>query len=298
MKYIIENEELRAEVDSFGAQLISLIDKKSKEEMLWGADPAYWNETSPLLFPFIGKLKDFRYTHEGREYSTTKHGFAKNMEFEEKLGSAECLVLALESSPKTLENYPFQFRLEVEFRLEGSALNVGFQVFHEGEDIMYFSIGGHPGFLCPPGREAHKGLRRTDCCVKLHGAEKAKSIENLCVSPDGLLSGTTIPLDVREGIIPVREHTFDTDALLIEKQGVYAVGICDSTGQEYVRVESQAPVWGIWSVADTNAGYICIEPWFGVCDRVDFAGSLKERPLQNQASEGKPWKGGYRIVVL
>ena len=141
MKYIIENEALRAEVDSLGAQLTSLVNKKNGEEMLWGADPAYWNETSPLLFPFIGRLKDFRYTHEGREYRTTKHGFAKNMEFQEKTRSSGCLVLALENSAETLKNYPFRFRLEVEFSLEGSALNVGLQIFHEGEDIMYFSIG-------------------------------------------------------------------------------------------------------------------------------------------------------------
>ena len=298
MRYVLQNEELRAEIDSLGAQMLSLVRRKDGMEMLWGGDPQYWNETSPLLFPFIGKLKDFHYRYDGSEYEMTKHGFAKRMEFHEVTAGEERLVLALESGRETLECFPFPFRLEAEFRLEGSALEVRWRVSHTGAGTMYFSIGGHPGFLCPPGGEAAQGVRRTDCSLRLYGVDGADSVENLCVGSDGLLSGERVRLAVSDGIIPVTEHIFDDDALLLQEQGVSAVGLCDSTGREYVRMESEAPVWGIWSVADSNAGYICLEPWFGICDRTDYAGTLEARPFQNQAVCGKPWEGGYRIIVL
>lgn len=297
MRYLLENEELQAEVDSLGAEMKSLVIKQGGQEMLWGGSPEYWGETSPVLFPFIGKLKDFQYTYEGRQFTMTKHGFAKRMEFRTEIVEKDRIVLTLDSNPETLESYPFLFRLEAEYRLAGAGVEVRWRVHNRGEEPMYFSMGGHPGFLCPPNQAAGHGVRRTDCSLKLHGAEGRSSLENLCVGDDGLLSGETIQLAVKDGILPVTEHIFDDDALLLREQGVRAVGLCDGAGKEYVRVESDAPVWGIWSVADSNAGYICIEPWFGICDRTDYAGTLQERPLGNRVSGGETWQGGYRIAV-
>ena len=53
--FTLENEELLITVESHGAQLSRIYDKKADREILWSADPAVWNRHSPILFPFIGK---------------------------------------------------------------------------------------------------------------------------------------------------------------------------------------------------------------------------------------------------
>lgn len=297
MRYLLENERLRAEVDSLGAEMKSLVCRSGGREMLWGGGPLYWDETSPVLFPFIGKLKDFQFRYEDRRYTMTKHGFAKRMEFQAQVQEKDHLVLVLESDAATKKDYPFAFRLEAEYRLSGAQVQVCFRVRSLGEETMYFSVGGHPGFLCPQGKALEQGEKRTSCFLKLYGVQQRERVENLCVGDDGLLNGKTVWLDIKNGILPITEHIFDEDALLLKEQGIKAIGLCGGDGKEYVRVESDAPVWGIWSVADNEAGYICLEPWFGICDRTDFYGTLEERPLQNRVTAGEVWEGGYRIVT-
>ena len=58
MRYIIENEEVLVELESFGAEIKSLVDKQTNQEYMWSGDPKYWGKTAPFLFPFIGKLKN------------------------------------------------------------------------------------------------------------------------------------------------------------------------------------------------------------------------------------------------
>ena len=81
MRYTIENVKIRCEIDSHGAELKSFVRKADGKEIMWDANPAYWNRTSPVLFPFVGGVKDKIYRFEGKEYSIGQHGFARDMEF-------------------------------------------------------------------------------------------------------------------------------------------------------------------------------------------------------------------------
>lgn len=297
MRYLLENEYIKIEVESLGAQQKSLVDKKSCQELLWEGNPDYWSEVSPLLFPFVGKCRKYEYSYCGKSYPMIQHGFAKDMEFQLEYQGKDRLILYIEDTPETYENYPFHFRLEVEYGLEERSVLVEWRVHNRGKEIMPFSIGGHPGFICPTQADQAQGKNRTACSLRLIGAEGREQIEKLCVGDDGLLNGETSVLKLNQGILPVTEHLFDQDALLLCRQEITAIGICDSSGQEYVRMESDTPVWGIWSMPDNGASYVCLENWFGVCDRFDYAGSLEERPLTNFVKPDEIWKKRYRIVL-
>jgi hypothetical protein len=52
----IENEYLKASIDTKGAQLSSLIDKETGLEHMWQADAAIWPWHAPNLFPVVGGL--------------------------------------------------------------------------------------------------------------------------------------------------------------------------------------------------------------------------------------------------
>ena len=49
MRYTVENEFLRVEVDTLGAELASVVDKASGAQMLWQGDPAVWPRRAPIL---------------------------------------------------------------------------------------------------------------------------------------------------------------------------------------------------------------------------------------------------------
>ena len=64
----LENEQIEVTVNIHGAELRSLKSKADGQEYLWNADAKYWGRTSPVLFPFVGGVKNKVYRHEGKEY--------------------------------------------------------------------------------------------------------------------------------------------------------------------------------------------------------------------------------------
>ena len=80
MNYRLDNGVLEINVASKGAELISIKDETGKE-YLWQGDEKYWGRQSPILFPFVGRLKKQEYTYEGKKYPMMQHGFARDMEF-------------------------------------------------------------------------------------------------------------------------------------------------------------------------------------------------------------------------
>lgn len=298
MRIVLENGQWKAEIESFGAELKSLVNQGSGQEYLWEADPAYWGKTSPILFPFIGKLERAGFTYREQFCTMDKHGFARDMEFAVVNQEKDGVVLAIESNENTLRKFPFPFRLEVEYRLEGDGIRERIRVYNQGENTMYFSVGGHPAFACPLVKNGKREGHRTDSSVKLYGVDGQDKVTATVISvPEGFLTGETYSVTVQNGVFPVTEHIFDQDAVVLAKQGVTAVGIVDVSGREYVHMEADCPVWGIWSMPDNGASYICIEPWWGICDSKGYEGSIEERPYTNVLEAGDVWESGFRIEI-
>ena len=80
MRYVLENDTLRVEIDSFGAELKSVKRKSDGKEYMWYADKKYWGRTSPVLFPFVGNCRNKEYRYGGKTYAIGQHGFARDME--------------------------------------------------------------------------------------------------------------------------------------------------------------------------------------------------------------------------
>ena len=154
--FTLENEELLITVDRHGAELTRIYDKKAGRELLWGADPAVWNRHAPVLFPFVGKSFDGKYTHEGKEHGITPHGFARDMEFEPLLCDMDECWFRLKDTPDTYEVYPFHFELEIGHRLTGRTIEVMWRVKNPDSGELLFMIGGHPAFQVPEGKTIYE----------------------------------------------------------------------------------------------------------------------------------------------
>lgn len=81
--YTIENEKLSVTIDAHGAELSSIYDKENDRELIWQADPAFWNRHAPVLFPNVGKYYGGHFTYNGKAYPMGQHGFARDTEFEQ-----------------------------------------------------------------------------------------------------------------------------------------------------------------------------------------------------------------------
>ncbi len=285
----ISNDKITIQVDSMGAELKSLKDVASGREYMWSADPKYWKRTSPVLFPLVGGLKDGVYRLDGREYPMGQHGFARDMEFKLKSQAAHEIWFTLESDSETLERYPYPFCLELGYELSNKTVIVKWRVKNPAKERMYFAIGGHPAFLCP----IEEGTKQTDYSIRFDVKEQVLSscLEN------GLIIDEKATYTLRDGVLPVTEHLFDGDALVIEHDQAHSVSLVRPDGTDYLTVEFDAPLFGIWSPPQKQAPFICIEPWYGRCDRAGYEGDWKEREWIQALEAGETFTADYKVVI-
>ena len=293
-----ENGILTLAADSCGAEMISL--KKDGKEYLWGADPAYWPEHAPVLFPFVGRVRDGVYRHNGREYRMPIHGFAKGMEFRPETTPDGALKFALTDTEETRENYPFPFLFTVLYRLRENSVEVHFAVENTGNEDLFFMVGGHPGFLCPP--PSFPGAARSECGISfLKDGQPLDVLRSTPVTDAGLAAPAGVsPLlySQENGRIIPDAQLFSHDALIAENYDCDEVDLLDPEGRPYLSVRFDAPLVGVWSVAGTEAPYICIEPWWGRCDREGFSGELKDREWEQSLAPGERFDRYFTITVF
>ncbi len=288
--YELKNDAVAIAVDSHGAELKSLKKRSTGVEYMWCADAKYWARTSPVLFPFVGGLSNNEYRTKGKTYSMTKHGFARDMDFELLSQSEKELWFVLKSSEETLKTYPYEFVLKLGYRIEDCKVEVLWQVENPGDEELFFSIGGHPAFNCP----IEEGAERRECFVEFGGCEEIASSR---IGESGLVTGCMDVFALTDGKLALTENLFDHDALVVEKNQTDTVALCRRDGSRYLTVTMEAPLFGVWSPVGKDVPFVCIEPWHGRCDREGFEGTLKEREWGNRIAPGHVWKASYVIEV-
>ena len=112
MIHSIENDYLKISVDDHGAELCSIYDKIHDREVLWQADPAYWNRHAPILFPNVGRFYKDHYRINDREYPAKQHGFARDSEFTCLDMTADSITHVLKLPMPPWKFYPFDFELK------------------------------------------------------------------------------------------------------------------------------------------------------------------------------------------
>lgn len=279
MIYTLENDILKIAVDTHGAELSSIYNKKESKEMLWQGDPTYWGRRSPVLFPVVGKYKNGKTTYNGKEYSLGQHGFARDSEFTLIEQTDNRLAFELTSNEDTLTKYPFKFRLICSFELINDKIIVGWNVENTDNKVIHFSIGTHPAFYCQKG----------ETVLTMNG----ENIKYNLLNSDGLY---TAPKYDVESTFVLHDAVFDNDALVIENSGVNEISLAEN-GKNYLTVKFDAPLFGIWSPAKKNAPFVCIEPWYGRCDAEDFEGDITQREWSNTLAVGEKWYKEYEIII-
>lgn len=287
---ILSNETLRVEVSAHGAELQSI--RKGDVEYLWQGDSRYWGRRSPVLFPIVGSVWEARYRVDGTEYQLGQHGFARDMDFTLVCATDTEVRYRLESSDETLAKYPYPFVLEIAYRLHGASIDVIWEVKNPSDKDMYFQIGAHPAFFYPD-YDPEKSGRGFFTFDRTEGIECIRIKEKGCVD-----AVTKWPLEMPEGVLKLEKDTFDAiDTIMVQDGQLKRVNMFKEDGTAWLSLSFDAPVVGIWSPPGKVAPFICIEPWYGRCDRVGYEGEYKDKDWMNCLAPGEGFKSVYTIEI-
>ena len=286
-KYSISNDKYSLTVSDHGAEITSLL--KNGKELMWNANPEFWGRTSPVLFPQVGAVWEKKYRFGGKTYEMGQHGFARDMDFDLVSETGDELVFELKDSEETRAKYPFAFVLKLGYKLTDEAVEVIWEVENPSDSDLLFSIGGHPAFNCD--------LTKDKLLFMNKGSRVKGNLTSNVVMLDGsgCLSDRTKEVVLEDGVLSLKPELFDEDALVIEDRQADTVAILTADGTETVTVSFDAPLFGVWSPDHKNAPFVCIEPWYGRCDRVGFSGDLSEREYGNRLGAGEKFKVSYTI---
>lgn len=289
--HTLKNDILTVEVSGHGAELTSI--RKGSTEYLWQADPAFWGRHSPVLFPIVGSVWEKRYRVEGKEYELGQHGFARDMDFTLVNATETEVRYRLESTPETLAKYPWPFVLEIAYRLHDGNLDVIWEVSNPGTEEMFFQIGAHPAF-CYPDYDPQTMERGFLSFDRDEGLECIRIKEKGCVDAE-----TRYPLEVpQDGLLPLTRETFDAiDTIMLQDSQIGKVTLHRADGSPWLSLSFDAPVVGIWSPPTKNAPFICIEPWYGRCDRAGYEGDYREKDWINRLEAGETFRSVYTISI-
>lgn len=289
--HILKNDVLTVEVSEHGAELHSI--RKGATEYLWQADPEFWARHSPVLFPIVGSVWDKLYRVDGKVYELGQHGFARDMDFVKVEGNDTEVFYRLESNEETLKKYPWPFRLEIGYKLKDNAIEVIWRVYNPGTEEMYFQIGAHPAFYYPDydPETDERGYFSFD---RSEGLECIRIMEKGCVD-----AVTKYPLEIpQDGLLPLRKDSFDViDTIMLQDSQIGRVTLHRNDGTPWLSLKFTAPVVGLWSPPTRNAPFICIEPWYGRCDRAGYTGDYRQKDWVNRLEPGKEFEGIYTIEI-
>lgn len=265
----LENEYLHASFASKGAELQSLKRKKDNINYLWNGNPDYWGKFSPVLFPIVGGLKNNTYYFQEKEYHLSRHGFAREKNFQVNQLNATELIFTLAEDEETLKVYPFRFMLQLRYKLSGNSLSCSYEVSNPADQSkLLFSIGAHPAFAVSTA----DNLRYSDYFLQFN---KDSTLVYHKVIND-LIDDETAVIDLKNNILSLKHELFYDDALVLKTLKSDRITLANRQTSHGIHFRFEGfPFFGIW--AAKNADFVCLEPWCGIAD-----GTHHQQDLENK----------------
>lgn len=254
MIYTLRNSEMEVQVSSKGGELVSLRDAE-QTEYIWIGDATYWKRHAPQLFPCIGRLTNNQYRMDGALHEMGQHGFLRDYELTKVEESETSLHLQLQSDASTRQLYDRVWIVDIFYSLCGKTLSVKFQVRNCDTRTMRFGYGIHPGFNVP----LNPALRFEDYRLDFPEASIPKQME---LTERYTISGGMHDYALEEGrYLPLQHSLFDHDAIIL-KDMPHTVTLGSQKDEKKVTVAfPDMPYLGIWHAPETDAPFVCIEPW-------------------------------------
>lgn len=247
---ILENEVLYVEISEKGAEVRKLLCEGKNR--VWTADPKYWGDVSPVLFPICSRLREGYFTYEGKKYEMGMHGFAGKQEFVVEDSTPISATLLLKDNEETLKQYPWHFEFRVTYTLRGNCLDTTYDVRNKSDSTMYYSIGAHESYWCENGIEDYDVI-----------FERKETLYNVTYDDKSVPCTRHIMLK-DSNVLPLYEHYFNIDSIIFKDvKSRYATIRNRKTGENSSVKFDGFDYLLLWH--KPGAPYICFEPWAGIC---------------------------------
>lgn len=282
----LENDFLIIETTKSGAELIRIFSKEQNKEILWNGDSKYWGRHSPILFPIVGRLKDNETIIDNKVYNMTQHGFARDMDFDLIDATDNSISYKLTSNESTKKYYPYSFELIITYKLINNHVYIYWQVKNTDYKDMYFSIGAHPAFNIESNIE--------DYFLEFN---TKNNIENITLN--GPFNDKYTKVDTLDKL-NLSPKVFINDAIIYTN--IDEIKLKSKNDDYFINVSfKDFPLVGIWSpyYKDTNtiAPFICIEPWYGLCDNINSDKIFKNKAFINKLKSQDTFNASYYISI-
>ncbi len=286
----IRNEFLTVTVADRGAELQS-IRGADGTEYLWQGDARYWPDRALNLFPYVARLTRGSYYLDGHLGHMDIHGLAPYADFRLlPLGGTE-LVCELTSDERTYAAYPRRFAFRVRYRLRGDTLAISYEVENRDRRTMYFGLGGHPGFNVP------LAAGRSFADYRLRFGERCAPVR-VGFTDDCFLDGTAEAFPLLDGaVLPLRHDLFDRDAIVLRDMARSVTLETDGDGHAITVAFPQMPYLGLWHMPETDAPYLCIEPWCSLPSSQGRVAILEEQEDLLRLPAGETYRNEWTIQL-
>jgi len=247
-KMEIRSKEAIVTFRNLGAEIMSFKKSDADIEHMWQGDPKYWQGRNPILFPIVGNTYSKDYMIDGVVYAMGNHGLTRHMDFEVVSESSDSITFMTKSNSDTLKQYPFEFKMLVEYSLQGTKLTIKYTIENTGDKVMPFTFGLHPGFNVPLASG-----KFSDYSLVFEKEE----------NPIQLV------LDDKVEVAAFKEIKLDYEVFNKYKTLVYENLVSDyvqlTNGKEGLEVGIAGyPYLAFW--CGESAPFLCIEPWYGLGD--------------------------------
>ena len=256
----IENEALRICVNEKGGSLTSIFDKKKNKELLYQPIENSWQGQDVFIFPMIARLVDSTYTILGKEYEFKNHGLIRYMTGTSKIENGD-LKVTFHSDEETLKRYPFAFKAEAIYHLEGNQLFVSYHIYNEDDKDMPFMVGGHPAFMVPGVKREHlfdlKGNYITfPKKLKLVRIKQEETF-SFNIEDEDFMETDRIDLS--------KELFIKINTIILKADDFEELTLHKMDGSCVTMHKGKAKYLALWS-ANEWGNFVALEPWNGIPD--------------------------------
>jgi aldose 1-epimerase len=312
--------EFRTTPDGEGASIEPIdlfVGPESPQELTTGSPIRFG---LPILFPFPNRVRDGRFTFEGKSCFMDKllakgwdggagqaiHGLVADQPWKlEQLSAGEhgafgTCALELDSVPDIFEQYPFPCRLQVTYRLLDGVLHLEAEVHNHGDGDLPMGFGIHPWFpvALDPGA-------RLPAAVAGHTKAQRATAE-VHVPTDSLWeldhlmpTGRVTPLSGWEDLRtfkPLEDHFFDTvfTGVIKGADGWSEGGLRDPvSGLEWYQAADDAfREWVLYAPRERSV--VALEPYTCTTDAVNLEPKGIDAGLISLPA-GHVWHGHIRF---
>jgi galactose mutarotase-like enzyme len=285
----LENDFLKVEINTKGAQLSSIYNKAAQVEHLWQADAKIWGWHAPNLFPVVGGLINDELLVDGKTYAMARHGFARQSEFILLESDEVHATYSLPNSEKTLQIYPYKFDFQVLYTLIDNALRVTYKLINHDKKNIFFSVGAHPAFNLP----FNSGEKYEDYYLEF---ETDEELEAHTLSTEGFFNGEVHPISSPGNKLYLTRDMFDNDALVFKNLKSREVTIKSNKHNLSVSIEfPHFNYLGVW--AKGGSDFVCIEPWLGCADTVGKHVDISEKEDIQKLKPGHVFEAAFFISI-